>query len=266
MPAMHRYLALVAIAAASGLGTPLWAQGIAPCALGGGGSINYGVTTRSNAPFTAVAKTAFEQKLADGNAIHTVTQTRQARDSAGRTMSEMAQGCERGEDGQLHPVLNINVNDPVAKISMSWQRGGMMPKVVHVFHQQAIVRPQMTPEEQATLLQQQKLMQAQQPARNKIHTEQLGSKTISGVTAEGTRTTQTIPAGEEGNDLPLEVVRETWRSKELGLTLMAVNDDPRRGKTTFEYEELNLGEPDPALFAAPADYKVEEIHPNNEVR
>ena len=64
----------------------------------------------------------------------------------------MAQGCERGEDGQLHPVLNINVNDPVAKISMSWQRGGMMPKVVHVFHQQAIVRPQMTPEEQAHAL------------------------------------------------------------------------------------------------------------------
>jgi hypothetical protein len=30
----------------------------------------------------------------------------------------------------------------------------------------------------------------------------------------------------------------------------------------MEYEELNLGEPDPAMFAPPAGYKVEEVHPN----
>ena len=44
----------------------------------------------------------------------------------------------------------------------------------------------------------------------------------------------------------------------MGLVLMAINDDPRRGRTTTEYEELNRGEPDPSLFTPPADYKVVE--------
>jgi hypothetical protein len=44
--------------------------------------------------------------------------------------------------------------------------------------------------------------------------------------------------------------------------LMMIKDDPRQGRTTSEFEELNLAEPDPALFAAPAGYKVEDVHPN----
>src|SRR5262245_37496153 len=46
-------------------------------------------------------------------------------------------------------------------------------------------------------------------------TESLGTQTIEGVTAEGTRATLTIPAGEIGNTLPIEVVDETWYSPEL---------------------------------------------------
>jgi hypothetical protein len=44
----------------------------------------------------------------------------------------------------------------------------------------------------------------------------------------------------------------------MGLTVMTISDDPRRGRTVTEYEQLTLGEPDPAVFAPPADYAVQE--------
>jgi hypothetical protein len=92
-------------------------------------------------------------------------------------------------------------------------------------------------------------------------TERLGSRTFQGVSAEGIRTTRTIPAGEEGNALPLEIMAETWRSKELGLVLMSINDDPRRGRTTAEIDDLRQGEPDPAMFAPPKDFTVKDQNP-----
>jgi hypothetical protein len=219
-----------------------------------------------NAPFSAIVKSSFEQKLADGNAIHTVTRSHQAQDSAGRTMTEMAQGCVRGEDGQMHERLNVSVNDPVARTNMNWQVGDdMQPKMVHVYHQPEMPTRPVTPPPQPSaeqLAQQQKMMQAaraQQALQQKENqTEDLGTRNFNGVLAHGTRTTRTIPAGEEGNDQPLVVINENWRAREMGLTVMAISDDPRRGRTVTEYEELTLGEPDPAVFAPPAGYTVQD--------
>ncbi len=45
--------------------------------------------------------------------------------------------------------------------------------------------------------------------------ESLGKQEFEGVEAEGTRTTFTIPAGEIGNERPIEVVNERWYSPEL---------------------------------------------------
>src|ERR1039457_6867750 len=64
--------------------------------------------------------------------------------------------------------------------------------------------------------------------------------------------------GEEGNDQPLMVVNETWRSAEYDLLLYAMQDDPRHGRTTMELEELNLAEPDRGLFLPPADYTIQD--------
>lgn len=34
--------------------------------------------------------------------------------------------------------------------------------------------------------------------------------------------------------------------------------DPRRGRITIEYQDLQLGEPDPFVFASPSGYKIVE--------
>jgi hypothetical protein len=89
-------------------------------------------------------------------------------------------------------------------------------------------------------------------------TESLGTQTIEGVTAEGTRSTLTIPAGEIGNTLPIEVVDETWYSPELQITVMTKHRDPRSGETTYRLTNISRGEPDRSLFEVPPDYTVNE--------
>jgi hypothetical protein len=88
--------------------------------------------------------------------------------------------------------------------------------------------------------------------------ESLGTQTIEGVTAEGTRKTFTVPAGEIGNTLPMELVRETWYSPELQLVVMSKHRDPRSGETTYRLTNLTRSEPDHSLFGVPADYNVSE--------
>jgi len=88
-----------------------------------------------------------------------------------------------------------------------------------------------------------------------IKTEQLGSKNIEGVEAEGTRTVTTIPAGAIGNERPIETVYEKWYSKELQLVVLSKRTDPRFGEQTYRLTNIVRNEPDPSLFSVPAGYK-----------
>lgn len=88
--------------------------------------------------------------------------------------------------------------------------------------------------------------------------EQLGKQTIEGVEAEGTRTTVTIPAGEIGNERPIEIVSERWYSPELQLVVMSRHSDPRVGETTYKLTNINRSEPAKTLFEVPSGFTVKE--------
>ena len=89
--------------------------------------------------------------------------------------------------------------------------------------------------------------------------EQLGKQIIEGVEAEGTRTTMTIPAGEIGNDRPIEIVSERWYSAELQLVVMTRHSDPRSGETTYKLTNINRTEPAKSLFEVPPGFTVKEM-------
>jgi len=89
--------------------------------------------------------------------------------------------------------------------------------------------------------------------------EQLGKQMIEGVEAEGTRTTMTIPAGEIGNDRPIEIVSERWYSPELQLVVMTRHSDPRSGETTYKLTNINRTEPAKSLFEVPPGFNVKEM-------
>lgn len=91
-----------------------------------------------------------------------------------------------------------------------------------------------------------------------VKTEKLGTRLIEGVEAEGTRTTVTIPAGQIGNELPLDTVSERWYSNELKTVVLTTRKDPRNGETTYKLTNLRRGEPARQSFEVPSDYKVSE--------
>jgi len=237
------------------LGMAAGAQVTATCkGMGSVGAVLYGEQNLKGAPYSATVKATRDQRLADGNAIHGAATTHQARDSAGRTMSQMSAGCNYGPDGQLVPLIRVTVNDPESRTSLSWGVNDSSPKVVRIVH-----RPEPVPLSPAEKVQRQQVAQMRPQSHTEVHSENLGSKIIVGVMADGTRTTRTtIPAGEEGNDLPLVTVEETWTARDLHLIVLRIYDDPRSGQNKVEVVELNQGEPDPALFAAPAGYGLEE--------
>jgi hypothetical protein len=93
---------------------------------------------------------------------------------------------------------------------------------------------------------------------NRKKTEALGKRVVESVEAEGIRTTVTIPAGEIGNTLPIQVVDETWFSRELQVPVMTRHHDPRAGDNVFRLTKINRAEPARPLFEVPAGYTIVE--------
>jgi hypothetical protein len=97
-------------------------------------------------------------------------------------------------------------------------------------------------------------------SENRGKTESLGKQTIEGVEAEGTRNVTTIPAGEIGNDRPIEIVFERWYSPELQTVVMTRHSDPRFGETTYRLTNISREEPARSLFEVPAGYTIKEAN------
>ena len=95
----------------------------------------------------------------------------------------------------------------------------------------------------------------------KPQTESLGKRVIEGIEAEGTRTTITLPAGQVGNEQPIQTVSESWFSPELQIVVMSKNSDPRMGETVYRLTGIGRAEQPRSLFEIPADYKIEEGGP-----
>jgi hypothetical protein len=83
-------------------------------------------------------------------------------------------------------------------------------------------------------------------------------KTLGGVLVEGRKTTTVIPAGQVGNEQPLTIVSEEWRSPDLQVLVMTRYSDPRTGDSTYRLLNIIRAEPDRSLFMIPPDYEVRE--------
>ena len=210
-----------------------------------------------NAPFSADIVTESTQTLPDGNHIRQTSTVKVYRDSEGRTRREQAPNLAGLSGSSAMPSL-VFIHDPVAGVSLALNandktgtrstftagRGGPMgmgrgqagPR-----SDQAAARPRRSP--------------ANNP---NIKTESLGTRSFDGVMAEGHRTTMTIPAGQMGNDLPIQIVTETWYSSDLQAVLYQKRTDPRNGETVTQYSNISRAEPSRTLFDAPSDFKVTE--------
>jgi len=98
--------------------------------------------------------------------------------------------------------------------------------------------------------------QQSKESSEQIKHEDLGTQTIEGISAQGKRETVTIPAGEIGNERPIEIVTETWFSPELHTMVLRKHSDPRLCDSTYRLTDIKRNEPDASLFQPPPGAKV----------
>jgi hypothetical protein len=205
--------------------------------------------TVRNAAYSADVITETTRALADGNRITRKIASKVYRDSEGRTRREQSLDSINSLAGASNLPQVVFISDPVAGADYALNpadRTATKSFRPRPMNGQGRRGPQ-----------------AGGPARSRANdpnfkTEQLGRQLIEGVPADGTRTTLTIPAGQIGNEQPMQVVTETWYSPELQTTLLSKRSDPRTGETTFRLANVSRAEPPRTLFDVPVDYKVSE--------
>jgi len=93
-------------------------------------------------------------------------------------------------------------------------------------------------------------------APNPVRTENLGEEKILGFEVQGTRVITSLPAGQIGNDRPIEIVSEQWFSPELEVVMRSMHRDPWAGEFTTTVTRVNRGDQPASLFRVPSTYKV----------
>jgi len=81
--------------------------------------------------------------------------------------------------------------------------------------------------------------------------DDLGRRIVNGFEAIGTREVQTTEPTPTGVDRAVSVTKEFWYSPQLGINLITKRSDPRGGMQLFTVTDINLADPDVALFSLP---------------
>lgn len=213
------------------------------------------------APYSAEAVTETVQALGDGNRITRKSTALVYRDSEGRTRRE--QSLEPigplADAGASH--MTIFINDPVAGVSYilnpdertAQKLSRSQTTMSHAEGMTVTVEANATMNHGVAIERVVTSHAASQPT-----TQSLGKRTIDGIEVEGTRSVTTIPAGEIGNERPIEIVSERWYSPQLQTLLLSTHNDPRFGETTYRLTNILQSDPARSLFEVPSDYTIKD--------
>jgi hypothetical protein len=249
---------------------------------GGAGMVQFNSSAVKGAPYSATVVNESIQTLLDGNRIVQNTSGFVARDSEGRTRQSMPLPAIGNLSAANAPQL-VFIQDPVAQTAYQLNLtdktahkmptppagGGIVTKSITAIgplsaHIQAPGISTQTMTTSAGILGGGPVLTAQIAGPGldsaEVHAQQedLGTQTMQGVSATGVRTTRTIPAGQIGNDKPIEIVTEIWTSPELQTIVYSKRSDPRTGEQIFRLTNIVRTEPDVSEFAVPSDFKVDE--------
>jgi hypothetical protein len=206
--------------------------------------------TVAGAPFSATFSTQTTQALSDGNQIQRSTTGTLARDNQGRTRRDMTLPSigPWAASGKTPPHV-VFINDPVAStnyiLEPETKIARKMERSSHGGH-----RPGGPPPGSGGAGNNQNIVATS-----------LGTQTVNGVQAEGTRYTRTIPAGAIGNQKPIVITTERWFSADLRTVVLTKRSDPRMGETVTQLTNIQRSEPDATLFRVPSDYTVKQGGP-----
>jgi hypothetical protein len=266
---MKRTIVLALLAASALLAQPETNHVFVHAMAGGAAFGPVSIAPVQGAPYSATITNQSVQTLADGNRIVQNSTGTTARDSMGRTRQDAPLPTIGNMSPADAPHLVI-IQDPVAQTSYTLNvgektalkggnvmfttkigagmpiSGGIRIKGVAGSAAGMHTQPPMVTVTRGLI--------ADEPGQ--VQNEDLGSKTMEGVTVTGRRSTVTIPAGQIGNDQPLSIMTEVWTSPELKTIVYSKRSDPRMGDQIFQLTNIVRTEPDASLFTVPSDFKI----------
>ena len=229
------------------------------------------------APYSGNAVTDTTQTLADGNRIVNHMTAAVYRDGDGRERREQSIPNIGPFAAQGAPPVTIFISDPVADVNYSLNpsdntaiklpapppgapmppgaQGGVTIQRFGAAGGNATASIVASPGPSQVMIYRKS---GTAVSSNPPIVEQLGTKVVEGVQADGTRTTLTIPAGQIGNDNPIQIVDEVWRSPDLQVIVRSEHSDPRMGTTVYSLQNISRSDPSPDLFQVPSDYTVKD--------
>jgi hypothetical protein len=241
-------------------------------------------------PYSAQAVTETVQALSDGNRIVRKQTAQLYRDAEGRTRREQTVGYFGPYAASGEETQTVFINDPVAGYSYilepSSKTARKMPRMELRFKTEGDAAAGKAVQEAQRKIEIERTFTTRVPgpdaqatgtavivtgpsspdvvtferhsSKHEAKTEKLEARSFDGVQAEGTRTTVTIPAGEIGNEQPIQIVDEHWYSPDLQVIVMTRHSDPRSGETTYRLTNISRTEPAATLFQVPSDYTLKE--------
>jgi hypothetical protein len=189
-------------------------------------------------PFTATVVLEFERIWPDGSSQIRRTINLIARDSQGRTHNEVRRLMPQYFHGSPE-LMSVRLFDPLTRIRTVYEPG------LHVARQQFVPRKPKTPA-------------LPNPS---LHIEDLGTTTLNGLPAKGTRRTLAIPYNKSETGEPFQIEDETWYSEDLHLNLLVRHSDSRMGVETVGVSDLKRIEPPASMFQVPPGYKILNVTP-----
>lgn len=282
----------IAVPAPGGPGSAVWVGGEAGAkamyqfdAVLDGPGMRFEGEPVKNAPYSAEAITESTQTLADGNRIRRENRSLIYRDSQGRTRREESINA-LGPWATDKQQKTIFINDPVAGthyvLNPNDKTGAQLPVPMLADH----IEMKMADGEAVTKTVNRTVIRTQggvgsgvgngigkspgpammttaisavrMPFSGETKEEDLGTRSIEGVTAAGTKMTTTIPAKDMGAERDIVITFERWHSAELGVDVLTKRSDPRVGETNYRLTNINRTEPLPSLFAPPADFEIKQ--------
>ncbi len=201
------------------------------------------VTPIAGVPFSATVTIEDARPAADGSVTTRRTINLVGRDSRGRIHNERRRLMPEGFHGSPM-LLEVHLFDPQTRLNTYYD------PITRIARQRVLPEaPQRTAPPTPIR------------ANSQVKVEDLGSNTVSGFDAIGTRRTFTVPARLSGTGASIEVVDEYWYSEDLHINLLVRHTDPRTGVQTVTVSAIERAEPAPEFFEVPEGYKTVDMTP-----
>jgi hypothetical protein len=185
------------------------------------------------APFTAKVVVKWVEPLVGGGTVSRMYYTMVARDAQGRVHREI-RGFVPANSNTPPPLQTITILDPVAGTRTNCVAANLQCTV--------------TPYQPRTLL------AAASVSGKHVKMSSLGTQTIDGLTAVGTRKTQITQTRSH----VILSHTDSWYSARLQMDLSVMRTNPQTGQVTLTVEHLQEVRPDASWFEVPAGFQVRQ--------